>query len=522
MERGMPIEACASDVKGGSCASQTTVTMRRARCSRWPRPPASSASPPHLRGLLEDLFIAIMERLGHDVKSSEDLLAGGGTERGGGRKHGGRGGERGGSLRRSLARHRCIEIEAATLRTTWDRPASRNPPSGRCSPKPTCRTGTLNPAGAQLRRLPASHARLGQERSPALAHLGARLPRAVLIDRLGHFPGVLGSLFGDGLARSSWSAGTVCTHTCSASSRETSSITRSSRRSSSATTISEDRLNGTSALYQPAHHALGLRRDEVPAAATVLFILCVFSLFVYYTVEVLAMGRGWADRRHLPHPAWRHSSRHAAGRDLHVTWSGDVQRVHKRLPRHRSARLGAWVETVASCGLIFEQDVLYLLAVRCLSQRRSSLGRNRIQLRHPVDVVAGLRRIDERAFPVSAGQPRGEHGGDPNDAASRSGWPAAEPVLEPVPEKIPAVVFDRVKNLRSDSCAESINLAISGGVTGILGLNGAGKSTLFNLPMGRCKPTTGQVRLFGIDPWQIPRPTDGLASCRNRRSCTIG
>ena len=28
---------------------------------------------------LEDLFIAIMERLGHDVKSSEDLLAGGGT-----------------------------------------------------------------------------------------------------------------------------------------------------------------------------------------------------------------------------------------------------------------------------------------------------------------------------------------------------------------------------------------------------------------------------------------------------------
>jgi hypothetical protein len=26
---------------------------------------------------LEDLFIAIMERLGHDVKSSEDLLAGG-------------------------------------------------------------------------------------------------------------------------------------------------------------------------------------------------------------------------------------------------------------------------------------------------------------------------------------------------------------------------------------------------------------------------------------------------------------
>ena len=24
--------------------------------------------------------------------------------------------------------------------------------------------------------------------------------------------------------------------------------------------------------------------------------------------------------------------------------------------------------------------------------------------------------------------------------------------------------------------------------------------------MGRCKPTTGQVRLFGIDPWQDPTP----------------
>ena len=95
--------------------------------------------------------------------------------------------------------------------------------------------------------------------------------------------------------------------------------------------------------------------------------------------------------------------------------------------------------------------------------------------------------------------------------------------MEPVPEKIPAVVFDRVgKTYGRIHALSQIDLAISGGVTGILGLNGAGKSTLFNLLMGRCKPTTGQVRLFGIDPWQDPRPTDGLALCQNPRNSTIG
>ncbi|MAI09424.1 MAG: ABC transporter ATP-binding protein, partial [Euryarchaeota archaeon] len=56
--------------------------------------------------------------------------------------------------------------------------------------------------------------------------------------------------------------------------------------------------------------------------------------------------------------------------------------------------------------------------------------------------------------------------------------PATEPVMEPVPEKLPAVVFDRVgKTYGRIHALSQINLAISGGVTGILGLNGAGKST---------------------------------------------
>ena len=51
-----------------------------------------------------------------------------------------------------------------------------------------------------------------------------------------------------------------------------------------------------------------------------------------------------------------------------------------------------------------------------------------------------------------------------------------------------------------------VSLAIDGGVTGILGPNGAGKSTLFKLLMGRLKPSSGNVRLFGVDPWESTAP----------------
>ena len=86
--------------------------------------------------------------------------------------------------------------------------------------------------------------------------------------------------------------------------------------------------------------------------------------------------------------------------------------------------------------------------------------------------------------------------------------PAVDPsVPQPVDSKAPAVVFDRVaKTYGRIHALSNINLAISGGVTGILGLNGAGKSTLFNLLMGRCRPSSGEVRLFGIDPWKDPSP----------------
>ena len=135
------------------------------------------------------------------------------------------------------------------------------------------------------------------------------------------------------------------------------------------------------------------------AAATVLFILCVFSLFVYYTVEVLAMG--WGLGSSTPSPSsGGNSGRYVAGRDLHVTWFGDVERVHKRLlPAIGLLALVLGSKSVAFLvALIFEQDVSTSFR-RTMPWPTSVKPRGTgIQLRHPVDVVAGFRRGDERVL----------------------------------------------------------------------------------------------------------------------------
>lgn len=49
-----------------------------------------------------------------------------------------------------------------------------------------------------------------------------------------------------------------------------------------------------------------------------------------------------------------------------------------------------------------------------------------------------------------------------------------------------------------------VNFSIPPGITGLLGPNGAGKSTLMRMAMGLARPTTGQVRVLGVDPWGNP------------------
>ncbi len=79
--------------------------------------------------------------------------------------------------------------------------------------------------------------------------------------------------------------------------------------------------------------------------------------------------------------------------------------------------------------------------------------------------------------------------------------------LTPVAPKAPVVYFNGVsKSYGRIHALSSITLGLSGGVTGILGMNGAGKSTLFKLLMGKLRPSAGEVKLFGVDPWKNPAP----------------
>lgn len=74
-------------------------------------------------------------------------------------------------------------------------------------------------------------------------------------------------------------------------------------------------------------------------------------------------------------------------------------------------------------------------------------------------------------------------------------------------ENTPVVMFDRVsKTYGRINALSGVSIGLSGGVTGILGMNGAGKSTFFKLMMGKIKPSSGAIRLFGTDPWKNPAP----------------
>lgn len=50
-----------------------------------------------------------------------------------------------------------------------------------------------------------------------------------------------------------------------------------------------------------------------------------------------------------------------------------------------------------------------------------------------------------------------------------------------------------------------IAVDVPAGVTGLLGPNGAGKSTFLKLATGLVKPSRGQIRLLGQNPWNNPR-----------------
>ena len=58
-----------------------------------------------------------------------------------------------------------------------------------------------------------------------------------------------------------------------------------------------------------------------------------------------------------------------------------------------------------------------------------------------------------------------------------------------------------------------VTCTIGPGVTALLGQNGAGKSTLMRLATGQLRPTTGQVKVFGLDPFANPDVFRRLGHC---------
>src|SRR5262245_13862963 len=80
-------------------------------------------------------------------------------------------------------------------------------------------------------------------------------------------------------------------------------------------------------------------------------------------------------------------------------------------------------------------------------------------------------------------------------------------VLTPIPQPLspsaePLLLFEQVSKWYGTVLAlNQVTLALTGGITGLVGANGAGKSTLLRMANGQLKPTLGRVSIRGIDAW---------------------
>jgi ABC-2 type transport system ATP-binding protein len=78
-------------------------------------------------------------------------------------------------------------------------------------------------------------------------------------------------------------------------------------------------------------------------------------------------------------------------------------------------------------------------------------------------------------------------------------------VTESVDQSKALVVEGLTRRYGSEVAVDNLHLTVRRGtVLGLLGPNGAGKSTTLRMIMGLLRPTTGTVRVLGLDPFQTP------------------
>src|SRR5580698_12501 len=59
----------------------------------------------------------------------------------------------------------------------------------------------------------------------------------------------------------------------------------------------------------------------------------------------------------------------------------------------------------------------------------------------------------------------------------------------------------------------NVSFEIGEGLTGLVGPNGAGKSTLIQIVTGQLQPSSGELTVFGLRPWNNPPLLQGIGYC---------
>lgn len=68
----------------------------------------------------------------------------------------------------------------------------------------------------------------------------------------------------------------------------------------------------------------------------------------------------------------------------------------------------------------------------------------------------------------------------------------------------------------------NVTFHVAPGITGLVGPNGSGKTTLFRLLTGQIRPSSGELRVFGREPWNDPATLARLAYCPESEAVPAG